>query len=158
MSNWTRFWIWGVAAFAVDQLSKFLIVHWMGLLSIGRVEVFPPYLVFQMGWNRGVNFGLFAADSRFGPWVLVLLSFVICGLVMWWIRGEKRALGWISAGLMVGGAMGNVLDRMFYGAVADFLSVSCCGYQNPYVFNVADIAIFAGAVGLILFTGGKNDA
>jgi signal peptidase II len=57
----------------------------------------------------------------------------------------------------VGGALGNVVDRLAYGAVADFLNMSCCGIDNPYAFNVADIAIFFGAVGLILFAeSGRN--
>jgi signal peptidase II len=59
----------------------------------------------------------------------------------------------VSAGLLIGGALGNVVDRVLYGAVADFLNMSCCGIENPYTFNVADIAIFAGAIGLIFFTG-----
>ena len=54
---------------------------------------------------------------------------------------------------LIGGALGNVLDRVLYGAVADFLNMSCCGIENPYAFNVADIAIFAGAFGLVLFPG-----
>jgi signal peptidase II len=59
----------------------------------------------------------------------------------------------LGRGLLVGGALGNVIDRIAYGAVADFLNMSCCGIENPYAFNVADIAIFAGALGLVLFTG-----
>ena len=59
----------------------------------------------------------------------------------------------LSLSLILGGALGNVVDRLVYGAVADFLNMSCCGIENPYAFNVADIAIFAGAIGLILFTG-----
>jgi signal peptidase II len=55
--------------------------------------------------------------------------------------------------LLVGGAIGNVIDRIAYGAVADFLNMSCCGFENPYAFNVADIAIFAGAFGLVVFSG-----
>ena len=66
--------------------------------------------------------------------------------------------GQIAAGLLVGGAAGNVIDRLIYGAVADFLNMSCCGIDNPFAFNVADIAIFAGAVGLILFTGKEKAA
>jgi signal peptidase II len=57
--------------------------------------------------------------------------------------------------MVIGGAIGNVFDRLLYGAVADFLNMSCCGFENPYSFNVADISIFIGAVGLILLT---NDA
>jgi signal peptidase II len=58
--------------------------------------------------------------------------------------------------LLVGGALGNVVDRVIYGAVADFLNMSCCGFTNPYAFNVADISIFAGAIGLALFSGGGS--
>jgi signal peptidase II len=53
--------------------------------------------------------------------------------------------------VLVGGALGNVIDRIVYGAVADFLNISCCGIENPYAFNVADIAIFAGAIGLVIY-------
>ena len=59
----------------------------------------------------------------------------------------------ISAGLVLGGAMGNVVDRLIYGAVADFLNMSCCGFENPWSFNVADISIFVGALGLIFLSG-----
>ena len=62
----------------------------------------------------------------------------------------------VGAGLVVGGAIGNVIDRVLYGAVADFLNMSCCGIVNPFVFNVADIAIFAGAGVLILLSGEKK--
>jgi len=158
MGNWTRFWVWALAALGIDQFFKLGVVSWIGLRTLGQVEVFPPYLVFRLGWNRGVNFGLLPADSDFARWMLIGVSIAICGLVMWWIRNETRALAWISAGFLVGGALGNVVDRLLYGAVLDFLNVSCCGVQNPYVFNTADIAIFAGAIGLILFTGEKNDA
>ena len=72
------------------------------------------------------------------------------------MRREPRPLARISAGLLIGGALGNVVDRLAYGAVADFLNMSCCGFSNPYAYNVADIAIFAGAIGLILFTGEKR--
>jgi len=72
-------------------------------------------------------------------------------------REEPGRWTQISAGLLVGGALGNVIDRILYGAVADFLNMSCCGFENPYAFNVADIAIFAGAAGLVLFSGDGKD-
>ena len=82
------------------------------------------------------------------------LALVISGWVIHWMR-QNRFGKWaeLSAGVLVGGALGNVIDRIWYGAVADFLNMSCCGFENPYAFNVADIAIFAGAFGLVLFTG-----
>lgn len=143
------------ATFAVDQLSKVLVVHGLDLISRGVMEVWPPFLVFRMAWNRGINFGLFANDADLVRWVLVVVSLIISAWVWVWIRRENPGR-WaqISAGLLIGGALGNVIDRVIYGAVADFLNMSCCGIDNPYAFNVADIAIFAGAIGLVLFTGG----
>ena len=147
LTLWTAFWV-----FLLDQATKWIVVHWMNLVERGEIEVLPPFLNFRMAWNRGINFGLFAEfDMR---WVLVAVSILITGLVLWWVHRD-RAGTWmaISAGVLVGGALGNVIDRLLYGAVADFLNMSCCGISNPYAFNVADIAIFAGAFGLVIFGG-----
>ena len=147
LTLWTAFWV-----FLLDQASKWIVVHWMNLMERQAIDVLPPFLNLRMAWNRGVNFGLFAEfDMR---WVLVGLALVITALVLWWVHrdGGGRWMR-ISAGLLVGGALGNVIDRVLYGAVADFLNMSCCGIENPYAFNVADIAVFAGALGLIVFGG-----
>ena len=66
-----------------------------------------------------------------------------------------RGIVHIAAGIMIGGALGNVVDRLIYGAVADFLNMSCCGIDNPFAFNVADVAIFLGAVGLAFLSEEK---
>jgi signal peptidase II len=140
--------------FVIDQLSKWAVVQGMNLKEVGQIDVLPPYLVFHMAWNRGANFGLLSGHGDLLRWGWVVLAVVISTWVMFWVRRERfSALGQISAGLLVGGALGNAIDRIVYGAVADFLNMSCCGFANPYSFNVADIAIFAGAFGLILFTG-----
>ena len=139
---WAGFW-----TFLVDQASKYAVVHWMDLMTRQEIEVAPPFLVFQMAWNRGVNFGLGAqADMR---WWLIGVALVISAAVLIWLY-RTGGTKWmqISAGLLVGGALGNVVDRVLYGAVADFINMSCCGIQNPFAFNVADVAIFAGALGL----------
>lgn len=147
------FWTTAIAAFVLDQLSKIWVVHWLNLKTIGEIEVFPPYLVFHMAWNRGVNFGLFQANDA-GRWILIALSIAICIWVFMWLRKEGGgAKAWAGAGLLIGGAMGNVIDRIIYGAVADFLNMSCCGFDNPFAFNIADAAIFLGAIMLILFSG-----
>lgn len=150
---WTAFWV-----FLLDQASKWLVVHWMDLRTRLEIDVWPPFLNLRMAWNRGVNFGLFAdVDMR---WVLVALAIGISVFVILWVRREGGSrLVHVSAGLLVGGALGNVVDRVLYGAVADFLNMSCCGIENPYAFNVADIAVFLGAVGLVLFAGrGRGQA
>lgn len=147
LTLWTAFWV-----FLLDQATKYIVVHWMDLITRQHIEVWPPFIVFRMAWNRGVNFGLFASfDMR---WFLVVLACVITLLVLYWIRRDGGSRWtFLSAGLLVGGAIGNVVDRILYGAVADFLNMSCCGVENPYAFNVADIAVFIGAVGLVIFTG-----
>ncbi len=138
--------------FALDQISKWAVVHWAGLAERGQIDVFPPYLVFKMGWNTGINFGLFAGGPEATRWLLVAIAFVISAWLLWWVRnGLTRRMAVLSVGLVIGGAMGNTFDRVLYGAVADFLNMSCCGVQNPFAFNVADIAIFAGAFGLLIF-------
>ena len=110
-----------------------------------------------MAWNYGINFGLFAQASDSVRWVLIAVALVISAGVLWWIRKDPPGRwGLVAAGLLVGGALGNVVDRVIYGAVADFLNMSCCGIENPYAFNIADISIFAGALGLILFTSEKK--
>ena len=142
----------GALTFALDQISKWFVVFHLRLIDVGMIDVVPPYLTFRMAWNRGVNFGLFADDAAVMRWVLVAVALVIAGWALRWLsRAPQGRMASIAGGLLVGGALGNVLDRVLYGAVADFLNMSCCGIENPYAFNLADIAIFAGALGLVLF-------
>jgi len=154
-----RFWITSVAVFGIDQLTKLAVVHGLNLIERGEIDVLPPVLNFRMAWNYGVNFGLFSGASDAMRWVLITIALIISAWVMWWIRSERG--NWkaeVAGGLLVGGALGNVIDRIAYGAVADFLNMSCCGIENPYAFNVADIAIFAGALGLVIFAGNDPKA
>lgn len=143
-----------VAIFILDQLSKYLVVHVMRLDQRQEVGVFPPFLNFRMAWNQGINFGLFQSGADVMRWILIGVALVIAAWVWLWVRRERhqpRVL--VSAGLLIGGALGNVIDRLIYGAVADFLNMSMPGIDNPYSFNVADVAIFAGALGLVFYTG-----
>ena len=146
-----------VATFLIDQASKLAIVQGLDLINRGEIDVLPPFLTFRMAWNYGVNFGLLAHGSDLTRWALIAVALAISVWVVLWVRREganRRAQ--IAAGMLVGGALGNVIDRVVYGAVADFLNMSCCGIENPYAFNVADIAIFAGALGLVIFTGASG--
>jgi len=139
-----------IVFFLIDRISKFWVVDILDLASVGQIQVLPPYLTFRMGWNRGINFGLFNMGDD-GKWVLIVLGLVVVTFVIMWTR---HARGWLvpaATGAIVGGALGNIFDRIVYGAVADFLNMSCCGISNPFAFNIADIAIFAGAFILIIF-------
>jgi len=141
-----------LVAFGLDQASKYGVLYGLGLWEKQVIDVLPPLLNFRMGWNTGINFGLLGGGTDGNRWVLVALALVISvGLMLWGRRHFHYRKDWAFAGLIVGGAFGNALDRVVFGAVADFLNVSCCGFQNPYIFNVADIFIFAGAIGLIFF-------
>ncbi|CAN0605405.1 unnamed protein product, partial [Ectocarpus sp. 12 AP-2014] len=129
------------------------VLYALDLKNIYFMEVLDPYLTLRMAWNEGINFGIPLGNK----WVLIALALAICAWIVWWMAKERPG-GWVqaSAGLVLGGAIGNVVDRAAYGAVADFLNMSCCGWENPWSFNVADIAIFAGALGLIFLTGGEK--
>ncbi len=142
-----------------DQASKWAVIDLMALDQRLFIPVFDPYLNFAMAWNAGINFGLFASDSDVTRYTLIAIAFAICAVVWFWVQrdGASRMMQ-IGAGLLVGGALGNVIDRVRWGAVADFINMSCCGIRNPYSFNVADIGIFLGAFLLIVFSGRSSKA
>ncbi|MDI1325904.1 MAG: signal peptidase II [Brevundimonas sp.] len=131
----------------LDQLTKAWIVSGLDLREMGRVEVLPPILNFTWVENRGVSFGLFGDGSA--RWMLSLFSIVVAGVLGWWaLRADRRLL--ISAiGLVMGGAIGNVIDRIRFGFVVDFIDFSGTRVF-PWVFNVADSAITTGVILLIL--------
>ncbi|MFZ5964553.1 signal peptidase II [Thalassococcus sp. BH17M4-6] len=152
----TVFWV-GFWTFLLDQATKYAVVHWLDLRTRGEIDVLPPFVNFRMAWNYGINFGLLSGQTQLTKWLLVSVALGIVLFVLVWLRRDPPGrLGLISGGLLIGGALGNVIDRLLYGAVADFLNMSCCGISNPYAFNVADISIFAGALGLVLFAGSKK--
>lgn len=145
--------IWtAIVVFVLDQLTKLFVVQYLDLKTRQTLMVVDPYLNLRMAWNEGINFGI--ASGLEMRWFLIGLAAVISAWIVWWMRRDRPGR-WVqvSAGLVLGGAMGNVIDRIVYGAVADFLNMSCCGFENPWSFNVADISIFVGAIGLIFLTG-----
>ncbi|MBW7921031.1 MAG: signal peptidase II [Rubellimicrobium sp.] len=144
-----------LAAFLLDQASKWIVVRWLDLATRQEIAVLPPWLNFRMAWNRGVNFGILSSfDAR---WLLIAFALAISAAVLVWVARDHGARPpmRVSAGLLVGGALGNVVDRLIYGAVADFLNTGLPGWGNPFSFNLADVWVFAGAIGLVLFGGGK---
>jgi len=151
----------GVAlvALALDQLTKWWIIHVYDLPERGRVAV-TPFFDLVMLWNPGISYGLFAQDTELGRTVLIGFALVTAmALIVWIARTPNRLLA-MSLALIVGGALGNAIDRMIYGAVADFVSLHAYGFYW-YVFNVADAAIVLGVAGLLydtLFSGHKIDA
>ncbi len=137
--------------FIIDQFTKLVVVHYMDLSGLLYIKFLPPILNFKMAWNDGINFGLFASNSKAMKWFLIIVALFICISFLIWMRNEDRLISQIFGGLIIGGALGNVFDRFIYGSVADFINITCCGLNNPYSFNLADTSIFIGVLGIIFY-------
>ena len=142
---------WGalvaVLVFVFDQLSKWWILNIVDLPARRSIEVLP-FFDLSMVWNQGVSFGLFQAGTLAGRMFLIVFSLAVAGLLVKWLLEAERRLQAIFLGMIIGGALGNALDRVIYGAVVDFLDFS--GLAFKWVFNVADSAISIG-VALLVF-------
>ena len=150
----------GVVSFALDQASKFYITDVAKIALYESRSMIDGILIFTHTKNYGINFGLFqgsVGDLRPQYFLIVLSLIVSLGLLIWAARRWNDGVFSVAIGLVVGGALGNAYDRFTLGAVTDFLNVTCCGINNPYAFNIADVAIFAG-VGLLLYQTSGDDA
>lgn len=139
----------------LDQLSKAYILDGLSLREVGRVAVFPPVFNVSYVENTGVSFGLFGGGSA--RWLLSVFSVVVAGALAWWATKADRRLLIAAIGLVIGGAIGNAIDRIRFGAVVDFLDFQRLGFF-PWVFNVADAAITVGVVFLLLDSTRKEAA
>jgi signal peptidase II len=131
----------------LDQLTKAWVLSGLDLREVGRVNLLPPILNFTWVENRGVSFGLFGDGSA--RWMLSLFSIIVSGILGWWALRADRRLLITAIGLVMGGAIGNVIARIRFGFVVDFIDFSGTGVF-PWVFNVADSAITIGVILLIL--------
>ena len=131
----------------LDQASKFWILNVFDLPTKASVPVAGPFHL-TMVWNRGVSFGLLRADVDLTRWALAAFSIIVAVFLAVWVRDAKRRLMAVALGLVIGGAVGNVIDRIRFGAVADFLDFSKLWF--PWIFNVADAAITCGIALLLL--------
>ena len=153
--GWTAY---GRAALVilVDQLSKYWILYVYDLPSRISTPIAGPFSL-TMVWNRGVSFGLFRADADLVRWILTLFSICVAVALAIWVRKAHRPLLGVGLGLVIGGAIGNAIDRIRFGAVVDFLDFQRLGFF-PWVFNVADSAITIGVVFLLLDSLRKESA
>jgi signal peptidase II len=161
-------WIWGplspagawvaLLVLAVDQLHKW----WM--LEVYRIEAaleaaraqgrasvsVAPFLDVTYVINSGVSYGMFPMNSRAGQWFLVAFAVLASlGMAVWLARGVTSKLVAASLGLIIGGALSNAIDRLYLGGVADFFQPHAFGFYWRWVFNIADMAIVAGVIGLL---------
>jgi signal peptidase II len=137
-----------LAVVCVDQIIK------VGVLSyISRAEIDPrpigPFLDLTLRWNRGISFSLFARDSASAQVALLALTLAATGLLTWWLLRSRSTLPAAGLGLIIGGAIGNAIDRLVHGAVIDYLDLHAFG-RHFFVFNVADAAINIGVALLVL--------
>ncbi len=134
-----------------DQASKWFMLFVLGLPSAGHIPLFalgPFGFDLTMVWNRGVTFGLLAGDSGWSQALLGGIALVIAAVLLRWMARAENTLTALALGAVVGGAVGNVIDRARFGAVADFFDVHAFGW-HWYVFNVADAAIVVGVLALV---------
>ena len=133
--------------FAIDQGHKWWMLGPFNIAERQPVRV-APLLDLVLAWNRGVSYGWFASSSQTGRWILVaVMASIVAVLVAWLVRATDRLTA-LSLGFLIGGALGNMLDRIVHGAVADFFFFHVGSFQW-YVFNLADVAIVAGVAGLL---------
>lgn len=138
-----------------DQATKGLVLAWSASWSAPLRPV-APFLDFTALWNYGISYGLFPQGET-GRWVLVAIKVAAAILFAVWLARARGRLEAFALGLLIGGAIGNAVDRVVYGAVFDFVSLHAFGYRW-YVFNLADVAVVVG-VGLLLydaFLGGAS--
>ena len=140
-------------ACAIDQVTKYIMVERV-FRPYGVVETpyFTPTLIeilpffqFRMVWNTGISFSLFNYGDATTIAILILCQLTIVGVLLWWLRQSETRTIAVGIGFIVGGALGNIIDRIHYGAVADFLDFHIAGYHFP-TFNVADFCITTGVI------------
>jgi signal peptidase II len=133
-----------------DQLSKNWVILEHGLHSQHIAEV-TSFFNLVLVWNRGVSFGMFSSHPHWMPWILTGVALILTAILIGWLAKTERKAEIIGLGLVVGGAIGNVIDRIRFGAVIDFLDFHLTSMHWP-AFNLADSFIFIGVVLLVFET------
>lgn len=135
--------------FLVDQLSKWFVVDRLRLPEVLQIQLLP---IFDLTWvrNFGVSMGFLTAGSELARWLLVAMTAIIATGVAIWLWRERRRADVAALGLVLGGALGNILDRVRLGYVADFLDLHFGDWHPFLIFNVADAAITIGVLLLVL--------
>ncbi|MGE0108576.1 MAG: signal peptidase II [Bdellovibrionales bacterium] len=131
----------------IDQVSKWWVVKTLYLTETSFIKL-TSFFNIVLSWNKGITFGLFNQHSSWGPYILIGVTLIIVLLLLFWLANATTLYESLGLGLILGGAIGNIADRLHYGAVVDFLDFHYAGY-HWYAFNIADSAIVAG-VGLLM--------
>jgi signal peptidase II len=140
-----------IAALVIDQASKLWLLYGFDITHRGAVKV-TPFLDLVLAWNVGISFGWFQSENQFAQVALIAIKAVAVIVLGIWMARSRTLLATLALGLIIGGAVGNGIDRFLHGAVVDFalfhLDIAGNSY-NWYVFNLADVAIVAGVAALL---------
>jgi signal peptidase II len=136
--------------FALDQLTKWIVTGPLGINQLGDQLVLLPIFNFTYTENQGISLGLLNATNPVGRWMLVAVTSAIAIGVAIWIGREKNRIDQVALGMVLGGALGNILDRVRFGYVVDFADLHFGTFRPFLVFNVGDAAISIGVVILLL--------
>ncbi len=149
MANRTAAYVAALAIFLIDQLTKWIVSVPLALEARGQIEILP---IFNLTWveNNGISLGLLNATTPTGRWMLVAMTAAIAIGVAWWIMKEEKRGDQLALSLVLGGALGNIVDRVRHGYVVDFADLHFGAFRPFLVFNVADAAISIGVVILLL--------
>lgn len=141
------FYFLALFVMALDQANKLFFIYSLGIKEGYRLPLLPFFDI-VMVWNKGISYGLFQQEGPFGSYLLFGAKFVIAIGLIYWMHIETKKYALIGLSLILGGALGNMIDRVHFGAVADFYLFHWQNFQW-YVFNVADVAIVFGVALLI---------
>ena len=149
MANGTAAYVTALAIFIIDQLTKWIVSVPLALQARGQIELLP---IFNLTWveNNGISLGLLNATTPTGRWMLIVMTAAIAIGVAWWIVREEKRGDQLALALVLGGALGNIVDRVRHGYVVDFADLHFGAFRPFLVFNVADAAISIGVVILLL--------
>ena len=150
MGNRTSAYLFAALIFAADQISKWLVTGPLGLVVEGQQLKLIPIFDLTRVHNYGISLGLAQAQNDTHRWILVAVTAAIAVGVAWWIRREEARGDQVALAMILGGALGNIVDRVQFGYVVDFLDLHFGSWRPFYVFNVGDAAISIGVVILLL--------
>ena len=139
-----------ILVFVADQLTKWLVTGPLGINELGDQMMLLPIFNFTFTKNTGISLGLLTANGELGRWLLVAMTAIIAGGIAWWITHEHKRGDQLALGMVLGGALGNILDRVHLGYVIDFCDLHFGDWRPFLVFNVADAAISIGVIILLL--------
>ncbi len=144
LKNYLFVFVLSLIAFVIDRVSKNEILSIFEENNLEKIFV-NPFLDLFLVFNTGISYGLLGGESSFQKWLLIIVSVSIVAFLLLWMKDSTSRLVNISISFITGGALGNILDRILYGGVIDFISLHAYGYYW-YIFNIADVFIVFGVI------------